>query len=178
MSCAVILPVNGSATPDDLKASWAAFAVQSYRPRILVLANVGDGATAECLLLMAEIERFCARARQGNVFCMQATLPREALNLYPVGRLVDAEFLTIWTPGESHHRDTLGHLALELGSGLSGAVYCESAPKTFGVSMAAWDAIAEEAFLDASAARTAATGVVLWRRIVPVPGYSPAGVAG
>lgn len=174
MSCAILLPVTGSTTTGDLSRSWAAFAVQSYAPRILVLANVGDGASAECLLLMAEIERFCARARQSSVFCMQATLPREAASLYPLGRLVDATFLTVWTPGQSHHRDTLGHLSLQLSSGLSQVVYCEADPQTWAVTMKTWEGMTESLFLDADTARKAAVGMGLWRRIPPVRDYTPA----
>lgn len=174
MSCAIILPVTGSTTPTDLGRSWGTFAVQSYAPRILVLANVGDGASADCLLLMAEIERFCARARQSSVFCMQATLPREAASLYPLGRLVDAGFLTVWKPGQSHHRDTLGHLSIELATGLSRVVVCESSPQTWAVSMRTWEEMTEALFLDADTAREAAVSVGLWRRIPAVRDYTPA----
>lgn len=174
MSCAIILPVTRATTPDDLKRSWGSFALQTYEPRIIVMANVSDGGTPECLVVMAEIERFFVKAARQGVYCMQATLPRECRSLYRLGGLVETSFLTVWKPGRPYHRDTLGHLSLQLSSGLSGVVWCERSPEVFGITVGAWGRMAPDAFLTPDETRTMACQRDLWRKIPPVPDYTPA----
>lgn len=174
MSCAIILPVTGQTTPDDLKRSWGAFALQTYEPRILLMANVSDGGSPGCLVYMKEIERFFAKAARQGVYCMQATLPKDTRSLYRLGGLVDTGFLTVWTPGETYHRDTLGHLSIQLANGLSGVVWCETQPRVFGITTGAWDRMAGDSFLTADETRERAVARDLWRKIPPVPDYTPA----
>ena len=171
MSCAIVLPVTAGVTPDDLKRSWGSFALQTYEPRILLMANIAG--SPECLVTMAEIERFFVKAARQGIYCMQATLPREARSLYPLGGLVEASFLTVWKPGRAYHRDTLGHLSLHLGNGLSGVIYCERDPGVFGLTSDAWARLSGANFLTPDETLTMARQRDLWRKIPGVPDYTP-----
>lgn len=172
MSCAVIVPIVSDTKPAEVIRTSATFAAQTYEPRMMILTFVPDtGKVVRGMNKVAEaIEAFYKKDTRQRVFCARARV--HDLDLRPLADGVSADFFTVWKPGEMFHRDTLGHLSLNLSMGVSGVVVSKEDKRTFAISRDSW-ALLQRPFISASQALEVALDSDLWRGIPMVQDYTP-----